>query len=159
MPPRNLSLVAAFLATVVFAACSDQSPVAPGATPDLIGGPSLLSRPVLGTYELSFLPTGSGLGVVLKAHVEDASNNPAQSGTAIFQYCSLQGDPAPSTDCDTGSGSWVHFGMAGFLASGDALLTFDLAPPSGTTIGFRFRYIGQGSGIANGVSAPGDHTF
>lgn len=27
------------------------------------------------------------------------------------------------------------------------------------TIGFRFEYIGQGSGIANGASAPGDVTW
>jgi hypothetical protein len=110
------------------------------------------------------MPTRSGLGVILVAYVADASGDPAESGTAIFQYCSLHGEPAPRTDCNTGSGNWVHWGMAGiipppFESAGYAFMTYSLAPTAGTTIGFRFRYIGQGSGIANGVSEPEDFTW
>jgi hypothetical protein len=145
-------------------ACSDQLPVAPGATPEGRQYATMSAQPAAGTYELSFLPTNSGLGVILRAHVQDAFGVPAERGTAIFQYCSLHGVSAPSVDCDTGSGNWTLWGRAGIIPSpspsvGDALMVYDLVPPSGTTIGFRFRYIGQNSGIANGVSASRDFTF
>jgi len=111
-----------------------------------------------------FQPTGSGLGVILDAYVTDAFGNPAQSGTAVFQFCSLGGKPAPSAGCDTGSGHWARWGSGGIIPSpstlaGHALMTYDLVPPAGTTIGFRFKYLSDGSGIANGVSAGADHTF
>jgi hypothetical protein len=38
-------------------------------------------------------------------------------------------------------------------------MAYALVPPSGTTVGFRFRYLGQQSGIANRVSASRDFTF
>jgi hypothetical protein len=147
-------------------ACSDQSPVAPVGPSTGLAYETTLAQPSQGGYEISFLPTISGLGVVLVAYVTDAAGNPAESGTAVFQYCSLHRQPAPSTDCEAGSGSWVFWGRAGIIPSssdpelvGHALMTYDLAPAAGTTIGFRFRYLGQGSEIANGVSAPADHTF
>jgi hypothetical protein len=164
MPHRHLAtFIFALLAAFAFIACSGQSPVAPGATSDGAQYVTTLAKPVDGTYVLSFEPTISGLGVVLVAHVDDASGNPATSGTAIFQYCSLQGVPAPSTECDNGLGGWVFVGRSGILPSGprvgDALLTYDLAPSSGTTIGFRFWYNGAGNGIARGPSPSEDHTF
>lgn len=165
MPHRQLArFILAVLAAFAFVACSDQSPIAPTATPDGVQHLTILAQPSKGTYTMSFSPTSSGLGVILVAYVLDASNQPAQSGTAIFEFCSLRGVPAPSTDCDNGSGSWVHFGSAGIIPSpspleGHALLTYDLVPPSGTTIGFHFRYLGMGNGIANGTSLSGDHTF
>jgi hypothetical protein len=161
---RHLArFVFAVLPAFAFVACADQSPVGPDGTSESQQYDPALAQPVEGTYTMSFLPTGSGLGVILVAYVADASG-PAESGTAIFQYCALHGDPAPSADCDTGSGNWVPWGRAGILpppsqSVGFAFLTYDLAPTAGTTIGFRFRYTGQGSGIANGVSAPADHTF
>jgi hypothetical protein len=42
--------------------------------------------------------------------------------------------------------------------SGDAFVDFG-AVLHPRTIGFRVRYLGQGSGIANGVSAPKDFTW
>jgi hypothetical protein len=38
-------------------------------------------------------------------------------------------------------------------------MAYHLAPAPGTTIGFRFRYSGQGSGIANGTSLPVDFSW
>ena len=151
-------------AAFAFVACTDQSPVAPNDTPEGLQTAIILAQPVEGTYTLSFMPTSTGLGVVLVAYVTDASLAQAESGTAVFQYCSLHGNPAPSNDCDTGSGHWVLWGRAGIIpppspSVGFAFLTYDLVPTAGTTIGFRFRYFGQGNGIANGESAPGDHTF
>jgi hypothetical protein len=134
------------------------------AFPDGSHSVTTLAQPVKGTYTISFQPTGSGLGVVLVAYVTDASLAPAQKGTAVFQFCSLQGNPAPTADCDTGPGNWTHYGMAEIIPSpfpseGHALLTYNEAPAPGTTIGFRFRYVGQGSGIGNGMSLSADHTF
>jgi hypothetical protein len=176
-------VVAAFTAGAL-AACSDQSPVAPGAAFDDADTPRLLSQSVPGTYELSFFKSGlSGLEpvssltvcaagsvceeLILGAHVE-ASGVPAQSGTVIFQYCSYKGlppndvaraDEAPSAACENGSASWANLPPGVPVnASGDAYRDFGLVMIP-RTVGFRFRYLGQGSGIANGVSAPEDFTW
>jgi hypothetical protein len=158
---RHASFISAVLAAFSFIACSDQSPAAPEATPD---GVEHLGRPAEGTLFLfTVYATTGGRGAVLDAYVLDASGNPATAGTAVFQYCSLQGAPAPSAACDAGSGHWVRWGSAGFITSGalegHALMAYDLAPPSGTTIGFRFRYLGKGSGIANDLSNSADYTW
>jgi len=165
MPRRKLAhLSLAVLGAFAFVACSDQSPVAPRGTADGVQYETILAQPVEGTYTISFQPTSSGLGVILVAYVADASGNPAESGTAIFSYCSLHGVPAPSCDCVTGLGSWLHWGTTSILGPtsafpGYGFLTYDLIPPAGTTIGFRFQYLSKGNGIANHVSEPEDHTF
>ena len=98
--------------------------------------------------------------LLLKAHVEGSNQQPAQRGIVIFQYCSLKGlppnditrpDEAPKEACETGSGTWANLASIKVNGSGEALLDFGvvLIP---RTVGFRFRYIGQGSGIPNGVS-------
>jgi hypothetical protein len=115
-----------------------------------------------GTYVLTIEPAGGG--ATLKAYVTDASGNPANSGTAVFQYCRSRGAPAPSAECTSGSGRWAFWGRAGILPDGHqnegyALMAYHLAPAPGTTIGFRFRYSGQGSGIANGTSLPVDYSW
>jgi hypothetical protein len=185
MPRRKIaSLMVALLAAGALVACSDQSPVAPRAGPDGGGDQSLLSQSVPGTYELSFLKSGlnglepvSSLSVcaegsvceelILGAHVE-ASGGPARSGTVIFQYCSYKGlppnditraDEAPSAACEDGSATWANLPPGVPIdPSGDAYRDFGLVMIP-RTVGFRFRYLGQGSGIANGVSAPGDFTW
>src|SRR6266511_4036672 len=151
MPRRKLAcLILAVLVAGAFVACSDQSPVAPGATPDGVGDPSLLSQPVLGSYDISFFTSEIGglvpvtsLSVctpsacqelILGAHVEDAAGNAAQGGAVIFQYCSLKGlppndieraDEAPSAACASGLGTWANLGSAvPVIASGDAYLDF-----------------------------------
>jgi hypothetical protein len=155
MPHGQLTgIVFAAFAPLAFAGCSQSSPLAP----DNVQYATVLAQPVAGSvYLMTTHATTIGRGVVLDAYVEDASNNPATSGTAVFQMCSVQGTPAPSTDCISGAGHWVRIGSAGIITSGPnaghALFTpTSLAPPTGTTIGFRFRYIGQGSGIGNSLS-------
>jgi hypothetical protein len=185
MPRRKLAcLIVAVLVAGASVACSDQSPVAPGATPDGVGNPSLLSQPAPGSYVISYFTSGTGGLVpvnslpvctvlacpelILGAHVEDAAGDPAQGGAVIFQYCSLKGlppndieraDEAPSAACASGLGTWANLGSAvPVTGSGDAYLDFGfvLIP---RTVGFRFRYLGQGSGIANDTSAPEDFTW
>jgi hypothetical protein len=85
-------------------------------------------------------------------------------GSAVFQFCATRGKPAPSAVCNSGSGRWARVGTAGIISGGTevghALRVYDPAPQSvGTTIGFRFKYLSDVSGIANGVSAGADHTF
>jgi hypothetical protein len=85
----------------------------------------------------------------------------------IFQYCSLKGlppnditrpDEAPSAACANGTAAWANLTTMPIDQSGNAYLDFGvvLIP---RTVGFRFRYLGQGSGIENGVSEPRDFTW
>lgn len=185
MSGRNLAcLVVAMFAAGALDACSDQSLVAPRDDSDGVGAPSLLLQSVPGTYELSFFKSGpSGLEpvstlsicaagsvceeLILGAHVA-ASGGPAPSGTVIFQYCSYKGlppndiaraDEAPSAACEDGSATWANLPPGVPVnASGDAFRDFGVVMIP-RTVGFRFRYLGQGSGIANGVSAPEDFTW
>jgi hypothetical protein len=86
----------------------------------------------------------------------------------IFQYCSYKGlppndiaraDEAPTAACEDGSATWANLPRGVPVnASGDAYLDFGVVMIP-RTVGFRFRYLGQGSGIANGVSAPEDFTW
>lgn len=131
----------------------------------------LAAQPAIGIYELSFfadtldglvpltnnsLPVGEEL--VLKAHVADRSGHPAKRGSVIFQDCSLNGEPAPSAACISGSGAWSHIITLPVDQFGNASVDFGFVS-NPRTIGFRFEYIGQGSGIPNGASAPGDVTW
>jgi len=143
------------------AACSGESPVAPGITSATVPFSSAKAQAVPGSYELSFFFSGPEL--ILKAHVADAvSGAPAQGGTVTFQYCSLKGGPTlqmrplPSVECESGgSGTWVRLARIAVSASGDAFVDFGIAP-SIATVGFRFLYAGERGGIASGVSAPLD---
>jgi len=96
--------------------------------------------------------------LVLKAHVEISSGQPAQRGSVIFQDCELKNHPAPFEACDSGSGTWSFISTMHVDTNGNAEVDYGLVSTP-TTIGFRFRYLGQGSGIANGVSAPMDVTW
>jgi hypothetical protein len=131
----------------------------------------LAAQPVSGVYELSFFAdtldglvplTNNSLPIltelVLKAHVEDGSGHPAKRGSVIFQDCSLKGQPAASAACVSGSGTWLHIITLPVDQFGNASVDFGFVS-NPRTIGFRFEYIGQGSGIANGASAPGDVTW
>jgi hypothetical protein len=139
----------------------------------------VLSAPdVPGIYELSFLANGQptesilfvGEELVLKAHVTDSFGTSADQGSVTFQFCSRAGgkslsnmDPAPSFDCDVaGTGTWktlvtmkVNPGTCGPDSVGYACVDFGLIR-SPRTVGFRFRYVSQGSGIASGMSASKD---
>jgi hypothetical protein len=186
MSPRVLAcLMVTVLTAGAFVACSDQSPVGPRADSDGAGDVGLVSQSVPGTYTLSFFKNGpngfepvSTLSVCVElvvceelwlgAHV-DASGVPAQSGSAAFQYCSYKGlppnditraDEAPSSACANGSATWANLprGAISVDTLGDAFFNFG-AVKIPRTVGFRFRYLAHGSGIANGVSAPSDFTW
>jgi hypothetical protein len=133
---------------------------------------ALAAQPVQGIYEISFFAdtleglvplTNNSLPVltelVLKAHVEDTSGHPVKRGSVIFQDCLLKGNPAPSAACVSGSGAWSHLITLPIDQFGNALVDYGFVSTPRTTIGFRFRYIGQGSGIANSPSASGDVTW
>jgi hypothetical protein len=174
MARRNLArlLTVGFVASAVLA-CSDQTPVVPSANP----GPPQEVRGVaaLGSYELSFFANGlvpvATLTVfqelILGAHVADGSGAPAQGGLVTFQYCSLKGGPpndinradeAPSAACDTRDAAWANLVSVRVDGSGNAYMNFGFVSIP-RTVGFRFRFTGQGTGIANGTSAPKDFTW
>ena len=141
-----------------------------------------IGKGVPGTYELSFLTHNGqpipestlfvGEELVLKAHVEDSLQSPALSGSVTFQVCSRRGrslfqmDPAPSSECDVeGTGTWISLitmkvdaGTCPGAGPGNACVTFG-SIRSPRTIGFRFRYAAQGSGITNGISQPEDASW
>lgn len=176
MAGRNLAgLLAVVVAANTLIACSDKSPVAPnagrGLTPDI----AALARSASGSFQLSFFANGlvpvSSLPVfqelILGAHVSDGSGAPAQGGSVTFQYCSLKGGPpndinradeAPSAACATRDASWANLISVPVNTSGNAYMNFGFAQIP-RTVGFRFKYSGQGTGIANGVSAPADFTW
>ena len=163
MPHNRLAaFIFAALAPFAFTGCSDQSPIAPDASLD--GGQKVtpFAELATGTYLLTVYATTAGRGAVLDAYVRDASGNPATNGIAVFYYCSRQGNPAPRAACLTGSGRWVRYGSAGIISTGTkqghALMGYTEAPPSGTTIGFRSRYM-QGSTIASGYSNSANYTW
>jgi hypothetical protein len=100
--------------------------------------------------------------LVLKAHIADSLGKPAHRGLVIFQYCSLKGlppnditrpDEAPKEACENGSATWANLGAFKVNTSGDAFFDFGIVLIP-RTVGFRFRYQGQGSRIPNGISDP-----
>lgn len=175
------------VASVGIFACANASPVAPSAgaqSPSASlsepasapAGAAAATRASAGYYRLSFLdtnlqpvttlPVGDG-ELILGARVTDASGSAAQAGRVIFEYCSLKGvppnditraDEAPLSACADRSATWASLAGVDVDPSGSAFLDFGvvLIP---RTVGFRFRYIAQGSGIANGVSGPADFTW
>lgn len=84
----------------------------------------------------------------------------------VFQYCSYKGlpmnditqpDEAPSSACADRLGSWKTLARVPVTGSGDAALGFG-AITVVNVIGFRYRYLRQGSGIANWTTQPEDWT-
>src|SRR5215203_4843621 len=156
---RFRAFIVGALAPFALLACAGESLVVPQATSQDVRYATILAQPADGTlYQLSVYATDFGTGAILDAYVLDAFSAPATSGSVVFYYCSLQGNPAPSETCLTGGGRWRRYGSSGIIGAGPnqghALLTFTESQPSGTTIGFRFKFSGQGSGIA---SAPSDN--
>jgi hypothetical protein len=146
--------------------------------------PRVAAQGVLGRYELTFCP-GSILyvndEVIFHAYVADSLGVPATAGAVVFQICSRGGvrggsgagtDPQPSSACDIdGTAQWVRIypPLKVSAWAGSCLPCL----PNGTgnvctgfggvaharTIGFRFKYIAQGSGIASRTSLPKDVTW
>jgi len=102
------------------------------------------------------IPVGNEL--VLNAHVEDSAGQPARRGSVVFQDCEMKNKPVPSAACVSGSGTWSHLITLSLDVNGNAEVDYG-AEAHPRTIGFRFRYMGQGSGIANGDSEPMDVTW
>jgi hypothetical protein len=173
----------AVVTAVTLLGCSRQSPVAPSANTssnepsaglDTSAAATPLAQPAPGSLGLSFFingPTGlqpvTSLTVlsdelILGAHVANSSGTAATGGSVTFQYCSFKGRPpnditradeAPSSACDSGAAVWKNLGTVRVNGSGDAFFDFGIVQIP-RTVGFRFRYAGQGSGIANGVLQP-----
>jgi hypothetical protein len=187
MPHRNIAgLVVAILATAALVACSDQPPAAPsapsavpssatlegsgGLTPQAVGGSYTLNLANTTGQIVSTLPTCGHIGeLLLWAQVRDSSGGLAPGGTVILEVCRRGGGTStwrPSAECDSGAASWLHVstvkvteGCFPFAPeTGNACRVFGCMPTP-RTIGFRYRYIGQGTGIANGVSPSKDMTW
>lgn len=137
----------------------------------LSSGSAPAAQPVPGTYELFFYKIVSGELVaaeslpvctesacqvlILNAQIRDSNGLPASGGIVTFQYCSYKGlppnditraDEAPTSACEDGSGIWKSLATIPVNESGDAFYNFGavLIP---RTVGFRFKYSAQGSGI------------
>lgn len=178
MARPNLAGLAAFIGAVALVACSDQTPVTPGLGSSAPTDARAVAGAATGSYQLSFFKSVAGVlepvssltiyeELILGAHVADGSGAPAQGGSVTFQYCSLKGGPsndinrpdeAPSSECATRAASWANLVSVPVNASGDAYMDFGFVIIP-RTVGFRFRYSGQGSGISNGTSAPADFTW
>lgn len=152
------------------AACSGDSPVAPGASASAVGVRNeVAAKPAAaGTYEISFLKeTRQGLEpivdtlrvgeyLVLKSQVKDAFGILAEEGLVTYEYCSLQNVKVKSSECDIGPGRWTRL-MSMSVDPIGSLAGFGSCSKH-RTIGFRFRYTGGGD-IANGVSPSRDVTW
>jgi hypothetical protein len=138
--------------------------------------PKVAAQGVPGTYELSFCP-GSilyvGQEVIPHAYVSDGSGHGALSGYVQFQVCWHGRFPQPSSACDidrtarwrTIRDRWQVNPPTGNLCLGclpadPGNACFDWgAVVNPRTVGFRFKYVSQGSGIADGMSLPKDVTW
>jgi hypothetical protein len=126
---------------------------------------SAAARPekVVGIYELEFAVNTVG-ELILQAHIEDPSGNPATDGVVVFQYCSYKGlppkditqpDEAPSSACANGTGRWRNLiARIPVTANGDAFLNFGTVTVV-NVIGFRYTY-SRGTQIADWVTDPKD---
>ena len=140
---------------------------------------------VPGLYDLSFRVFRNGVfepvsslpvlssEMILMAHVEDASGNPAQNGTVTFEYCSYKGRPpgdidnpdeAPKEACDAGTATWDRLGRAsigtclGHQLPGSACVFFGVVRIP-RDVGFRFKYAGRRGGVDSGMSGEANFTW
>jgi hypothetical protein len=132
-----------------------------------------------GTYELSFCHDSIlyvGQELICHASVADSSGNAATAGAVVFQMCSSGGrgfsGGQPSAACDIdGTARWMRLSSKlnlnvsgghclGCLpnSTGDVCVDFG-ANVYPRTIGFRFKYLSQRSGIADGISDAEDVTW
>ncbi len=173
---KRVRLVAVLFLSAAAAGCSSQSPVAPSASPGVAAG--LSARPgsgAPGEYELSFLHNGQSVQslivgrqeLTLKARVLNATTGlPATDGTVTFQYCSRSGrknnildaDEAPKVECDEGSARWATVVSVQVNQNGEAFGGFGIVQIP-RTIGFRFVFRPEKSGIASGTSQHLDFTW
>lgn len=155
-----------------FAACAGQSPVTPSRAAEIGGQDQLAGKAAAaaGTFDISFLKEstsglqpvpdltlGVGEYLVLKSSIADASGNPVRSGQVTYEYCTRRNVAAAAAECQSGSGTWTRLLSMSVDPIGSLAGFGSCSTPR--TIGFRFRYTAQGSGIANGVSPAKDVTW
>jgi hypothetical protein len=172
---KHLNLIAALFASIVLAGCSSQSPTAPASGPGVGGELSARPSPAApGVYQLSFLYRGQpvqslpvGQEAILKALVLNATTGlPATDGTVTFQYCSRAGrknditdaDEAPKVECDEGTAKWTTVVSVALNKKGEAFGGFGIVRIP-RTIGFRFLFRPEKSGIDGGTSPHLDLTW
>lgn len=162
------SLVVALASIFTVGACSEQSPVAPDSAS---GGVRFAAQAATGSYELTFhttrnyqigegvsrAPVGTEMGV--RANVRGSDGTLATTGSVTFDRCELNGNPAPSAACASGSGRWKRIMSVQMDPSGYPPTVYGGRCSSPTVIGFRFRYSGRNNGIASGMSAARDFTW
>lgn len=181
-----LASLTAALIGATFVGCSVQAPASPTVSSDgAAAKPGAPSAPA-GIYQLSFnvihlgvlepvltLPVSSE-EMILRAYVTDSSGVPVRTGAVTFEYCSYKGGPpnditradeAPKEACQTPSATWarlstvkVDAGSCPNLGVGNACRFFGIVRIP-RDVGFRIRYAAQGSGIADGGSAPVNFTW
>jgi hypothetical protein len=163
---RSHRAVLALAITFVLTACSDRSPVAP----DLVVAEGRAATDAIpGSYAIHFLKeTRTGLMaaadtevvgtyLVLQSEIRDYAGNLAETGTVTYEYCSLNGNYAPSSSCTGGSGRWKRWASGPVDPAGLRYGFGSCSTPR--TIGFRVKYSSQGGAIANGISAARDFTW
>ena len=179
-------ILVALLTTMAMAACSAESPVAPDGSPAASGSVTARAEVPPGRYDLAFHASGDwtyadiatlpvlSRELILKAYVSDSAGRPAEKGAVTFEYCSYKGGPpnditrpdeAPKEACEQGSASWARLtsmaiseGRCPTLGSGYACMNFGIVRLP-RTVGFRFRYSPQGSGIPSGISPARNFTW
>ena len=196
----NAAVIAAFTIFLTFTTTDSAAAWTPNAKPterlvtgsdrDLRTGRDFLSSlasgmAVPGVYDLSFRVFRNGVfepvsslpvlsqEMILMAHVEDASGNPAQNGTVTFEYCSYRGRPpgdienadeAPKEACDAGTATWDRLGRAsigtclGHPLPGTTCAFFGVVQIP-RDVGFRFKYAGRRGGVDSGMSGAANFTW
>jgi hypothetical protein len=101
-----------------------------------------------------------------------SSAGPAQRGSVQFQVCGTGGhslqrlNPVPFSECAPGgSANWIPIttfsvaaGTCPGIGAGSACVDWG-AVLHPRTIGFRFKYVSQGSGVESGQSLPADFSW
>ena len=163
---RSERFIMSVAGAALLGACADQ-PESNSVEPSPL---IVQAAPLEGSYEFQFRHAGQqvsqlsfGQPVTLHAIIKTGTGAAAQKGSVIFQYCSLKGRPpnditrvdeAPFEACDvTAEGTWANLGSVPVNASGIAEWEF-CCPQITPVIGFRYKYLGHGSGILNWTVTP-----
>ncbi|MEN8145295.1 MAG: hypothetical protein ABFS14_10135 [Gemmatimonadota bacterium] len=92
--------------------------------------------------------------ITLKATVLFPNSDPAMKGTVVWQRCANKFGPTTSFDCQAGTARWRTISRVDVDTNGCA--TQGIAVSIGARHGFRYKYIGKGSGVKNGTSEEFD---
>lgn len=186
MPPTTFARAVAAVVSLTCIGCSGESPVQPSPSGDAAAAAGVMAAQAApGVYDLSFRVWSGGIlqpvaslnvssdELILMAHVTDGAGAPVSGGNVTFEYCSYKrlppnditrADEAPKEACEQGTASWgrlrsitLNASCEGFGA-GYTCTTFGVVKIP-RTVGFRFRFSGQRSGIASGSSVPLNFTW